>query len=505
MSIPSHGAFPFPCAGSTNVRRRRAKGPARRGGRVSLLLVVLLAVLPAAIWLIQWTLGSGLPPRPLLRGANVLVITVDTLRQDRVGTYGRIERRLTPNLDRLAEESVRFTNAFSVSSFTPPSHASLFTGLYPSTHGLTDWDHVLPEVVTSLAEAFLEHRITTHAFINLPTLSQMALDQGFWTVKDYPRERVARIPKEQLAARVHEIFATAGETVDAILASLDTRRPGEETFDWIHLYDVHRPYARSGDWKNHFGASSRPEIGDREIHYNLTPEQIARQGLTEGDLRHIADRYDAGILPVDEALGRLFRELRRRGLWDRTLIVLTADHGEALLERREERVFTHDPFLYDEVIRVPLLMKWPRGTIPPGTSEDLVSLVDVMPTILEAEAIPLPAATEGVSLLPRLLGSAGPPRSTVLAEVNTPKWADQLAIRNLRWKLVLDRRRGTCALFDLREDPGEHRPLRCEDSQAGTTLRRLLETWAERDLAGSHESFRGLSEDERQRLESLGY
>jgi len=475
---------------------------------VSLLGVVVLALVGPGVWLVRWVLGAG-RDHPLLEGASVLVVTLDTLRQDRVGAYDRIERRLTPHLDRLAEESIRFTNAFSVSSFTPPSHASLFSGLYPSTHGLVDWQFRLPDAVTSLAELCLEHKVVTHAFLNLPNAKGLGLAQGFWSVVDYPGERVDQIPKAELETRVHEIFATADETADAYVDSLRQRKPEDPTFDWIHLYDVHRPYARTGDWKEHFGPAPRPRIGDLEIHYNLDPDQVRQRGLSEEDLVYVRDRYDAGVLPVDAALGRIFRELRRTGRWDRTLVIVTSDHGEALLERPEERLFTHDPFLFDEVIRIPLLMKWPLGTIPAATRDDLVSLVDVMPTIVAAAGWPAPPEREGVNLLPALRGETGKSRSFVFAEVSTERWADKVAIRTERWKLIVDRRAGTCALYDLDRDPFEREPIDCASHEEGRRLEAVLERWLDRPGAGDLATLQHLSETELERLrdelEALGY
>src|SRR5262249_8270931 len=251
---------------------------------------------------------------------NVLVVTVDTLRADRLGCYG-FGLAQTPAIDRLANEGVRCTDAATSAPITLPAHSSIMTGLYPPAHGVRDNGNyaLAPEAVT-LAERLEAAGYRTGAFVSAAVLTRRyGLDQGFevydddlWT-EDEPELFMVR---ERPAAR----------TADRALAWLDDWRknvPGRPFFMWIHFFDPHQPYkVRSADL-----AALAP-----------TP-------------------YDAEVAEADRGVGRLIEWLRRRGLLDDTLVVFTADHGESLDEHGEP---THGIFIYDATIHVPLIWRLPR-------------------------------------------------------------------------------------------------------------------------------------------------
>ncbi len=421
----------------------------------------------------------ALPARRAPNPSNVLVVTIDSLRADRLGCYG-YARPTSPNLDRFAKQCVRFEHAFSTSSFTPPSHASLLTSRYVSDHGLYTWNRLDPRQVT-LAEVLAVHDYRTGASVNLALLSDQNLGQGFGWRREGARD-----------AR-----AIVSEALEFIRAGRD-----QPFFVWLHLYDVHRPYGRTGSFTSTFAAAARPGVGDVEQHYNLTPGAAEERGLGEDDLHYIIDRYDAGIRYVDAELEPLLAELSTRERRADTLVVITADHGESLLDH-EKRSFTHDPFLYTAVTRVPLFIRYPDGVGGAGagtTRDHLVSLIDVAPTILGVLGIAPPPTFDGVDLR-QLEDGRGGPRGEVFMECYG--WETLKAARTRERLIVRDMTQKQTRFFDVVADPGELRGVaQAPDPGARALLDRLIE-FATRRPEG--EGPPALDPDVIRRLKELGY
>ncbi len=280
--------------------------------------------------------GSG-GPGTSQGAASCLLVTLDTTRVDALGSDAH---RRTPNLDRLAAEGVVFDNAYSPIPLTLPSHASLFSGLYPPRHGVRDNGLLpLPEEASTLAEAARASGCDTAAFVGAVVLdAAFGLDQGF-DVYDGPP------PGKDHAER------SATEVVDAALAWWKQRDRGKPFFLWVHFYDPHTPYAPPKD-------------------------------LRTGDPRK---DYAAELTYVDRELERLLARLRSDGALEDTLSVVVADHGEGFGEHDEDG---HSIFCFETTLRVPLIVRPPasaKGHLQPGTrSDELISLVDLHPTIIEA-------------------------------------------------------------------------------------------------------------------------
>jgi arylsulfatase len=282
---------------------------------------------------------------------NLVVITVDTFRADRLGCYG-YEKELTPNIDRFAEGGVVFTSAFSTSSFTPPSHASIMTSRYVSQHGLLSWNP-LDDAQLTLAEILGAEGYDTAAFVNLNLLSGQNLGQGF----------------EEQTERWRSGTVIVDEALDFIRR--ERRRP---FFVWVHLYDVHRPYGGPVPWMRERGLDRTPGDNTKED-YGLQPHQVQERGFSRDDLEYIAGRYDVGVEYLDHIVAPLLDELSTPERTADTLVVLTSDHGENLLEY-EGWLFAHDPYLYPEVTQVPMIMRFPGGDFSGARHDGLVSLVD---------------------------------------------------------------------------------------------------------------------------------
>jgi arylsulfatase A-like enzyme len=454
---------------------------------------------------------------------SVLLVTVDTLRADRVGCYGQA-RELTPNLDRLAAEGVRFERAYTHAPFTAPAHASLLTSLLTPSHGVLAWAEKLTPEARTLGERFAAAGYRTAAFYNNPGLEHSGMTRGFETVRRF-------------------YFETADTTVDAFLDWLDSSGNGAFCA-WVHLWDVHRPYAWR-DWRQEwlrdkvgrrkppflaygeelFGDPPSVEVGRHEGFYNLnpekraTPQQVGKEKrlLDAADIAYVRERYDAGVLFADRGLGRLFSELQERGLYERALIAVTSDHGESLTER-EACYFSHDPFLYEETLRVPLVIRFPDRRYAGRVVTSLARGIDLLPTLCEVAGLAPEARDQGASLVGRIEGR-DPAAYFLHAQTQTRDakerraraedgaWLEhRVAFSDGRHKLIHDLETGRSAYFDLESDPLELRD-RIDDPTAAVEVERLEQAYRELEsaLPRAGETTAELGADALDALEGMGY
>jgi arylsulfatase A-like enzyme len=371
-------------------------------GRAGVLLLVLMALAALA----AWRLG-----RAASAPVGVVVITLDTTRADRLPAYGLMGVAM-PHLDRLAREGVVFERASSVGPLTLPAHCSLFTGLFPPRHGVRDNSSppLAPEH-TTLADILQAQGFETAAFVGSTVLdADRGLAQGFdfysGVARDgAPADRWTGMTGQR---RADDVMMDAIRWLDGI--------GGWRFFLWTHLYDPHRPY---------------------------DPPEPFRSRYT--------DPYVGEIAFADSQIGRLLETLERRRLLDRTIIVVAGDHGESLGEHGER---DHGTFIYESVLRVPLIVRTPANA--PRRIRAAVRLVDVMPTVLDM--LDLPHATvDGVSLTNLMSGRRRHLDLDVYAESLYPQrfgWSPLRAVRSGRFKLI-DAPRPE--LYDLDRDPFEER------------------------------------------------
>jgi arylsulfatase A-like enzyme/Flp pilus assembly protein TadD len=415
----------------------------------------LLAAAIAAGAYLWWT--SRPPSRP-----NVLLVTVDTLRADRLGAYG-YEAAATPNLDRMAREGVRFADAISHVPLTLPSHASILTGLLPAWHGIRDnGGYFLDASTETVAEVAKREGYATAAFVSAFVLdSKWGLDRGFDSYFDqFDLSRYERVS-------LGSVQRSASGTIDELLAWLG-EPGGGPFFAWLHLYDPHTPYEAPEPFGSRF--SERP--------------------------------YDGEVAYVDAELGRVFRFLEERGLDDATVVVLTSDHGEGLGEHGE---LTHGNFVYETTLRVPLLMKFPGGRHEGLVVEEPVGLADLGPTLAEILGAEPPKDVQGRSLLPLLHGERAP-RTGILAESLYPRlhygWSEVVALRRGRLKYIDT---PEPELYDLDSDPNETRNVASERAGTVREMRdalRALEASAPEPAAIPAAA---LDPETERRLRALGY
>jgi choline-sulfatase len=343
---------------------------------------------------------------------DVYLITIDTLRADHVHCYGDDQIR-TPALDSIAQDGIRFTQAFTPSPITNTAHISILTGLLPSVHGVTDFGIPLAKTIPTWAELLKQNGYETAAFIGAVILDSRTLapglDRGFDYYDNFPSDSSESKHWGRVERRGEDVVRRAEAWMDS--------HPMKPRFVWVHLYDPHDPY------------EPPPPFA-----------QIYKDRL-----------YDGEIAYADSALGHLLKYLKRQNRYNHALIVVVGDHGEGLGDHGEQ---THGIFLYDATTRVPLLMKLPVSGKPPTVVEAQVQTTDILPTVLDLLDIAAPTALANRSLRGYLVGTKESDR-VVFGETDYPLrfgWAPLRAVRSSGFKFIEAPRP---ELYDLGKDPGE--------------------------------------------------
>jgi arylsulfatase A-like enzyme len=450
----------------------------------------LLVVLPAIAVLAPLAREEAVISRP----ARVIVICVDTLRPDHLSAYG-YRRATTPVLDALvAEEGILFENAYAPSSWTLPSVASLFTSMDPPQHGVEDRGRRLGRSVPTLAGAFsgagwLTAAQVTHIYVS----SLFGLDSGF------------------LEFREHSIDWNFGEGLQLRADDLNrfvlpwlAHHSRDRFFLYLHYFDPHWDYAAPPPFGSRFTdpAYSGPANGS----WRYLREYLPRDRLMPpAELAQVVAHYDGEIAWTDFQLGVVFDALKSWNLWDDTLLVVTSDHGE---EFQEHGSVHHIRTLYEEVLRVPLILKLPGGR-PAGvrsTVPERVRLIDLAPTLGELAGVPVPEGFRGESLVP-LLRDEGPDRPVFAHTVRHS--SDTMCLIEGREKLIWVYTQGaeSIELYDLAADPGETRSLAETAPDRAAELRARAAGWFERvsALRGDDAAPVVLTDRQEEHLKALGY
>jgi arylsulfatase A-like enzyme len=425
--------------------------------RITRLLVFIVVPAVVAGWMSQraFTRGPGRDPSAW----NILLLTLDTTRADRLGAYG-FAGADTPNIDRVAREGVLFEQAESAAPLTLPAHTSLFTGRFPFQHGVRDNGAVLDPGELTLAQVLQTRGFRTAAFPASYVLdARWGLTRGFELYDGTFGHRGGD------GAQGDGMRRSADQIVDRALAWLHTTSDAR-FFGWLHFYDAHTPYD--------------PPQGQA----------------------YTATGYQGEIAFIDSQIGRVLAFLDARHLRDRTLVVLVGDHGESLGEHGER---THGLFVYEAVTRVPLIISAPSSRMRGRRVADVVRSVDVMPTVLDLLGIRVPSSVAGVTLGPRMTGATRETEIETYSETMYPRyhfgWSGLRALRTGRFKLI-DAPRPE--LYDLAADPGEeHNLYELRPALAAALARRLREREVgdTRTVPGGH----AIDPDTAARLAALGY
>lgn len=378
-------------------------------------------------WVGPCEIVTGVQSKP-----DVLIVLLDALRADHLGCYG-YARATSPEIDALARDSVRCMHAIAQASWTRPSVASLFTSTYPSTHGAVDRHLMMRPGLPTLGQSLRTAGYETYAFMTNPLCLPL---WGIGTEFDRCLELIG------------EHYKRDDRVLDMVADWLEYTA-GHPSFVYVHLVGTHNPYTAISPFDARFD-SPNPDTRQKTI-----------------------DEYDEGIAFSDAQVGELLRGLREKGRYDNTLIVLMADHGEQIYEHG---VWGHGQSLYTEELRVPLLVKLP-GSAHAGTRcDDLLEVIDIAPTILEAVGLPPEPRFQGTSFLPSVRGE-GPKQKTAYASLYLEEKSMYMS-QTLDAKYMHDLVKPEQVWFNLVEDPGEQHPLNQPFPEA-----EKLETYASKATA----------------------
>lgn len=461
------------------------------------------------VWKAPRLLGNGPRPRLLrerptpeedrradalrraLAGLNVVLVVLDAAGAAHFGCYG-YSRPTTPHIDRLASEGVLFERAYTPAVYTLAAMGSLWTSLYPDEHHAeTAYDAALPTGPLTLAELLGARGILTSGWVaNGMAGSGFGLDRGFTEFHEIYRE--------------HGPDADAfGKVVPAWLAKAGARR----FFAYLHFREPHFPYAPPPPFTTRFGPDGPLPRSVRTDQGWLDRINARRITLSPAEADHLVRLYDGNLAFADQEVGALRRALEASGLWEKTVVIVTADHGEAMLEHG---FVGHNRQLYEESTRIPLLIRLPRGLGPVGTRvRTLVDLLDLAPTIADLFGVEhrdgAASAFHGRSLLPVMYGAPGTP--VVFTRTATAKRATY-SVRDTRYTFIRSNRYGIEELFDRAVDPGERQDIRQSRLIQSALQRQVLLRWqlSLRRGADSEEAARPqLTLEQIENLKTLGY
>jgi choline-sulfatase len=424
---------------------------ARSRHRLFVILTMVAALAIAAWTARRWWAGAGSPA-----DGPVILISIDTLRADRLPVYGYQKVR-TPNIDAFAAQSIVFERAYSHAPQTLPAHASILSGELPFEHGVRDnIGFTLKPGRWSIQKALGDRGWPTAGFVSAYVLrAQTGMSQDFDT---YDSE----LPASSGEMSIGQVQRAGDATVAAADRWLARREAGKPFFLFLHIYEPHKPYA--------------------------PPPRFAAYAA-----------YDGEVAYADEIVGRFLDRLRALGIYDRATIVLLSDHGEGLGDHGEQE---HGLFLYQETTRIPLMVKLPGGRATRRVSTP-VQQIDFAPTILDVIGAPRPASVRGRSLKPLLEGTGTIAETGIYAEALYSRyhfgWSEMYSLTDARYRLI---RAPRDELFDLERDPGESTSVAAERPQVRQAMRAALEGLIRN---AAIEAPSAVSEEDKQRLAALGY
>jgi arylsulfatase A-like enzyme len=459
----------------------------------------------------------------------VILIHADTLRRDHLNMYGH-GRDTAPFLARVAREGVLFNHAISPASWTKVSTTSIQTGLYPTTHGVSSQNDRLPSAATTIAEVYRAAGYATFATSSVAFTGQYTnLHQGYEELHENGSLSTQGTPLSSKTSR---------EYVDRLNEWLGRHRE-VPFFAYLHVFDPHSPYEPYAPYNTMWGDEARREEHRRQrervTKFIADPVMRGRQLPTCDELikagfepshypGQLRDWYDGSIRGLDAELARLFEHLRRLGLDEGTLVVLTSDHGT---EFHDHGRFFHGHSIYGELINIPLVIRWPGRVASGRAIDEFVQSLDIMPTVLQLSGLRPPDGVQGQSLAP-FLGTASPTGGGWQGWTPRPAIAERVpfapnpspderrvshAIIEGTWKLIHNSTAEPgleeFELFDYFKDPLDTRNVAAEHPEVVARLSKALNGWKQMATAArlkpDSETTKALSPEELQRLRSLGY
>jgi arylsulfatase A-like enzyme len=430
------------------------------------------------------------PLRLGLARANVILVILDAARARQFGAYG-YGRPTTPEIDRIAADGVVFEKAFTPAVYTLGAMSSVWTSQYPDRHhGDVSFSSRLPKDSLTLADVLSAQGILTAGFVaNAIAGGLNGFDRGF--------------------QEFHEVWREIGSRGDVFRKALPpwlTKNKGRRFFAYVHYREPHFPYDPEPPFDTRFGPDGPiPKAARRDAVFFQDVNQ-GRRGFSEAEREHLVRLYDGNLAYVDREVGELRRTLESLGLWDETVLIVAADHGEAL---HEHGWIGHNVELYEPSTRVPLIVRFPAGVGPRGKRvEGLVDLLDLAPTIADVFGARAKGGADrefkGRSLLPVAEGAVGKPLVLSRTVWDRPRYA----LRDGRFTYVYETATGQERLFDTSSDPGETTDLAGQDALRAAYYRETLHEWTRSVFKGvrsGSEAMETMPKDECENLKSLGY
>ena len=460
---------------------------------------------------------------------NVILITMDTVRADHLSLYG-YERDTTPNLKKLSEDSTLYTHAIASGDMTLSTHASIFTGMYPRRHGahydpwngnpagrpLADKFHTLAEILSQ------KGYLTMGVVANYLYLSHsFGLNQGFqYFDQRVPVVFLGRSTPHSIRqgirnaftyfASIHNfdvMFRKAEDINREVFSLLDKVKSNDRSFLFINYMDAHAPYIPPPPFDTLY--PGKDETFTLEHYTDLTYKVLKlKRNVTEKEYHHMISQYDGGIAYIDFQLGKLIARLKELNLYENCLIIITSDHGESFGERN---LIGHRNSVYQNLVHIPLLVKYPNvrtGNI----NNEVVSVVDLMPTVLDVLGFEVPEHIKGQCLL-KLEFVSGESRniisesfpSSILCNRHPRSYQAERAIFSDQYKFISSTKRKR-ELYNLSIDQNEMENLYKEDDSTSKEIETRLETWLKTTVAAIESSAKvKLDKEALNRLKTLGY
>jgi len=427
---------------------------------------------------------------------NIILVTLDALRPDHLGCYG-YPRNTSPNIDKLAGEGIIFDNAISHSTHTAPAMTSILTGLYPDRARVFEFGDKIFGKDFTLSCLLKNNGYATAFFSSHVSIASIkGFDDSFdtfysiWTFRQ---------DKNNKSLKVTEIN-------NRITQWLKLNR-NKKFFLWVHYLEPHYPMNPPVHYKNMFAGNYSanaairvPVSKDPAFGFGGIPLMLAETNGYRQDLNYYINLYDAAIRYADDCIGDLIDELKNLGLDRKTIVIISSDHGESLGEHGE--YFTHGFNLYDELIKVPLVVRFCSFEPASKRIDTQVGLVDLMPTILELTGTKEPLGIEGRSLMPSIRGDSSCSDRYLLGFTATNK----LAVRTNNWKLIYDQNSKQYELYDLKNDPQELNNLVFKEREQFKLLKNKLDSRLKQIQYDPRKKNKViLDEESQQRLRSLGY
>lgn len=441
--------------------------------------IVIVVLIIAGVLVLKNLRGKG-------KDFNIILISIDTLRADHLGCYN-YPRDTSPSVDKFREDAILFRRCTAQSPSTLTSHASILTSLIPSHHGaFFTRGQALPDNIKTMAELLKEKGYRTISFNDGGQIApQFGLTQGF---DKY----------ESMSDKLKAEHLNFNRIVTKTMTWLDGN-PTEKFFLFLHTYETHHPYTPKKRQLKLFESNYN---GD--LNWQITVEMIEKINkgeikLTEEDKQHIINTYDAEIRSMDESFGLLIDYLKKKKLYDNTLIIFTSDHGEEFGEHGTWAMHSHT--LFNDQLHVPLLFKLPQSKFASRKVNHLVLSIDILPTVMDLLGEKISKNFEGSSLVPLIKGI--PPKKPVFAisqrDMQQTYVSAYWSVMTRKWKLY------DAKLYDILNDPGELKDI----AAAHEELKTSLQKYALKYMKRRDKKFTGkkitLDDELREKLKSLGY